>query len=90
MPQHSPYSIVLSTKRSGYWKIVPENIRHRILKLYDPRSSSSQRMVLKTSRLESGSPSRGRLSQGGENASFTNDSLVLMSGQGAGVPGFFP
>jgi len=69
---------------------VPENIRHRILKLYGPKSSSSQRMVLKINRLEKGSPSLGRLSQGGGNASSMNDFLALMSGQGAGAPAFFP
>ena len=80
----------LAPKKSGHWNIVPENIRHRILKLYGPKSSSLQRMVLKISRLASVFPSRDRLSQDGGNASSTNDSLVLMNGQDAGAPAFFP
>lgn len=76
-------------KKCNY-RIQHENIRHCIVMLCEPKSSSLPRRAYQTNKSVSGLIYLDRLSQNGVNASLTNDWLASRKCHGAGDPALFP
>ncbi len=76
-------------KKCNY-RIRHENIRHCIVMLCEPKSSSLPRRAYQTNKSVSGLIYLDRLSQNGVSASLTNDWLASRKCHGAGDPALFP
>lgn len=76
-------------KKCNY-RIQHENIRHCIVMLCEPKSSSLPRRAYQTNKSVSGLIYLDRLSQNGVSASLTNDWLASRKCHGAGDPALFP
>jgi len=76
-------------KKSNY-RILHENIRHRIVMSCGPRSSSLPPRAFQTSKSVSGLIYLDRSSQNGVNASLINAWLASRKSHGAGDPALFP
>lgn len=88
--ESAPLTLYSPMKKKDSLRQLRENIRHRIVLLLAPKSSSWLPRVLRTKRSQSGLICRARLSPSGENVFFQNVWLVSQNAQGVDARLFFP